>query len=199
MTDDASQRLTIRPYRADDLDATVDLWYRTWHAAFPDLRHAEPIEEWRRRFETTIAVEERVYVVEVGDGRIAGFLSVADRGGGQGHLHEIFVAPEFQRQGIGSLLMAKAKGLAPAGLRLKTLQRNTQGRHLLCAPRICGGFGGYRPCGVAERRVLLDARSRKDLIGGRGSEVGVQGPGVVTVWFLRCRYGSCTIEEGGRA
>jgi len=126
MTDDASQRLTIRPYRADDLDATVDLWYRTWHAAFPDLRHAEPIEEWRRRFETTIAVEERVYVVEVGDGRIAGFLSVADRGGGQGHLHEIFVAPEFQRQGIGSLLMAKAKGLAPAGLRLKTLQRNTQ-------------------------------------------------------------------------
>ncbi len=103
----------------------MDLWYRTWHATFPDLRHAEPIEEWRSRFETVIAVEERVYVAEI-DGRLAGFLAVADRGGGQGYLHEIFVAPEFQRRGLGSILMAKAKELAPAGLRLRTLQRNTQ-------------------------------------------------------------------------
>ena len=77
----------------------VDLWYDTWHATFPDLRHHEPKEEWRRRFETEIAVEEQVYVAEV-DGRLAGFLAVKDEGGGEGYLHEIFVAPPFQRQGI---------------------------------------------------------------------------------------------------
>jgi len=115
----------VRPYRAGDLDATVDLWYDTWHATFPDLRHHEPKEEWRRRFETEIAVEERVYVAEI-DGQFAGFLAVKERGGGEGYLHEIFVAPDFQRRGIGSVLMALAKELAPAGLRLHTLQRNGQ-------------------------------------------------------------------------
>ncbi|HEY3081977.1 MAG TPA: GNAT family N-acetyltransferase [Chloroflexota bacterium] len=116
---------TIRPYRPDDLDRVVDLWYDTWHATFSDLRHHEPKEVWRRRFETEIAVEERVYVAEV-DGRIAGFLAVKDEGGGAGYLHEIFVAPPFQRHGIGSVLMALAKRIAPAGLSLHTLQRNTQ-------------------------------------------------------------------------
>jgi ribosomal protein S18 acetylase RimI-like enzyme len=119
------QQPTVRPYRPEDLDATVDLWYDTWHATFPDLRHHEPKEEWRRRFETEIAVEEQVYVAEV-DGRIAGFLAVKDEDGGGGYLHEIFVAPAFQRRGIGSVLMALAKELAPAGLCLHTLQRNTQ-------------------------------------------------------------------------
>ena len=116
---------TIRLYRPEDLDPVVDLWYDTWHAAFPDLRHHEPKEEWRRRFEAEIAAEERVYVAEL-DGRIAGFLAVKERGGGQGYLHEIFVAPDLQGQGIGSALMQLAKELAPAGLRLHTLQRNTQ-------------------------------------------------------------------------
>lgn len=117
--------MRIRPYRPDDLDPVVDLWYDTWHATFPDLRHHEPKEEWRRRFEREIAVEERVYVAEL-DGGIAGFLAVKDEGGGEGYLHEIFVAPAFQRRGIGSTLMALAKELAPAGLRLHTLQRNAQ-------------------------------------------------------------------------
>ena len=125
MTHEASPRATVRPYRPEELDLVVDLWYDTWHATFPDLRHHEPKEEWRRRFETEVAAEERVYVAEV-DGRIAGFLAVKDRGGGQGYLHEIFVVPEFQRRGIGTTLMALAKELAPAGLRLHTLQRNTQ-------------------------------------------------------------------------
>lgn len=125
MADEGFPRTTIRPFRPQELDSVVDLWYSTWHATFPDLRHHEPKDEWRRRFETEIAVEERVYIAEV-DGRIAGFLAVKDRGGGQGYLHEIFVAPEFQRRGVGSTLMGLAKALAPAGLRLHTLQRNTQ-------------------------------------------------------------------------
>jgi putative acetyltransferase len=125
MTDGTPPPAVIRPYRPDDLDPVVDLWYASWHATFPDLRHHEPKSEWRRRFETEIAAEERVHVAEL-DGQIAGFLAVKDRGSGQGYLHEIFVAPECQGQGIGSTLMALAKELAPAGLRLHTLQRNTR-------------------------------------------------------------------------
>lgn len=117
--------MNIRAYKPADLDPVVELWFDTWHATFPDLHHHEPKAEWRRRFETEIAVEEQVYVAEV-DGQMAGFLAVKDRGGGHGYVHQIFVSPEFQRHGVGSALMQLAKRLAPAGLRLHTLQRNTQ-------------------------------------------------------------------------
>lgn len=125
MTDGASQHTTIRPYRPEDLEPVVDLWYDTWHATFPDLRHHESKAAWRQRFETEIAPNERVYVAEV-EGRLTGFLAVKNRDDDQGYLHEIFVTPEFQGHGVGSALMRLAKELAPAGLRLHTLQRNTR-------------------------------------------------------------------------
>lgn len=117
--------MDIRPYQPADLDPVVDLWYDTWHAAFPDLTHHEPKAEWRRRFETEIVPQEQVYVAEV-RGRLAGFLALKDRGGGHGYVHQIFVSPECQRHGVGAALMEQAKRLAPAGLRLHTLQRNVQ-------------------------------------------------------------------------
>jgi ribosomal protein S18 acetylase RimI-like enzyme len=125
MSDVVVAQAVVRPYRPDDLDPVVDLWYETWHATFPDLRHHEPREAWRRRFESEIAAEERVFVVEVGR-RLAGFLAVKERDGGHGYVHEIFVSPEFQGRGVGSTLMGLAKDLAPAGLSLHTLQRNAQ-------------------------------------------------------------------------
>src|SRR5215207_5775417 len=125
MTDRMPPQIALRPYRLEDLDPLVDLWYDTWHAAFPDLRHHEPKDVWRRRFEQEIAVQEQVFVVEL-DGRIVAFLAVKDQGAGLGYLHEIFVAPEHQQRGLGSRLMALAKERAPAGLSLHTLQRNAQ-------------------------------------------------------------------------
>jgi ribosomal protein S18 acetylase RimI-like enzyme len=125
MIDEALARPTIRTYGESDLDVVVDLWYDTWHATFPDLRHHEPRVEWRRRFEQEIAAQERVYVAEIA-GHVAGFLAIRDEGGGRGYVHQIFVAPQHQQRGIGSVLIGLAKHLAPAGLRLHTLQRNAQ-------------------------------------------------------------------------
>jgi ribosomal protein S18 acetylase RimI-like enzyme len=68
-------------------------------------------------------IQERVYVVEVVD-RLAGFLAIEDEGGGRGYLHGIFVGPEHQGRGVGSVLMRLAKELAPGGLRLHTSRRN---------------------------------------------------------------------------
>jgi putative acetyltransferase len=125
MREERRTRPATRTYRPADLDAVVDLWYDTWHATFPDLRHHESRPEWRRRFEWEIAAQEQVHVAEI-DGRLAGFLAVRDDGGGRGYLHQIFVAPEYQGRGVGAALMTLAKRLAPAGLRLHTLQRNVQ-------------------------------------------------------------------------
>ena len=95
MHDEAIHQPSIRPYHPNDLDAVVDFWYDTWHATFPDLRHHEPKDAWRWRFETEIAVEERVFVAEL-DGRVVGLLAVKCLDDQRGYLHEIFVAPELQ-------------------------------------------------------------------------------------------------------
>ena len=43
-------------------------------------------------------------------------------------LDHLYVGPAHQGQGVGSLLLAKAKALRPAGLRLYAFQRNRRAR-----------------------------------------------------------------------
>jgi len=119
-----SEDMEIRPYRPDDLDETVRLWYRTWHHTFPELRHPQTFDQWRLRFRDEISATEQVWVAEV-NGRIVGFLAVKQAAG---YLHQLFVDPEWQRQGIGTALMTKAKALAPEGLSLHTLEQNAEAR-----------------------------------------------------------------------
>lgn len=112
--------LAIRPYRADDLVATVDLWYRSWCATFPDIQHPLPRDQWETRFTEEIAVNNTVWIAARAP-RIVGFLAVDP---GSGYLDQIFVDPANHGRGVGGALMAKAKALCPTGIRLHTLQQN---------------------------------------------------------------------------
>lgn len=114
----------IRLFRPDDLDETVRLWYRTWHHTFLGLRHPQTFDQWKSRFRDEISVTEQVWVAEV-DGRIVGFLAMKQA---EGYLDQLFVDPEWQRRGIGTALMTKAKALSPGGLALHALERNAEAR-----------------------------------------------------------------------
>jgi GNAT superfamily N-acetyltransferase len=116
--------LQIRPYRPDDLDAVVALWYRSWHASLPGLRHPHPIEAWHRRFREEIAQQEAVWVAER-DGRLVGFLALYEA---RGYLDQVYVEPELRGQGIGTALLAQARRLCPSGLTLHALQANMAAR-----------------------------------------------------------------------
>ena len=40
---------TLRPYRAEDEQAAIDLWQRAWQAAYPQIAFAKRVEWWRAR------------------------------------------------------------------------------------------------------------------------------------------------------
>jgi ribosomal protein S18 acetylase RimI-like enzyme len=116
--------LRVRPYRPDDLDATVDLWYRSWTTALPGLQHPQPVSEWHRRFREEISQQQRVWVAEI-DGRIVGFLAMFER---DGYVDQLYVEPSWRGRGIGTALLAQARAASPGGLSLHALRANVAAR-----------------------------------------------------------------------
>jgi ribosomal protein S18 acetylase RimI-like enzyme len=114
----------IRRYRSDDFDAVNDLWRRSRLHAFPDFqaRKGHAAEEDRHYFRTVIEVKNELWVAEL-DGRPAAFMAIAGD-----FIDQLYVAPEHQRRGLGSALLAHARTLSPGGLRLFTLQFNANAR-----------------------------------------------------------------------
>jgi len=55
----------IRPYQLDDLEDTVDLWYRTWHETFSHIKHPQPYSLWKARFRDDLAARGNVWLAEV--------------------------------------------------------------------------------------------------------------------------------------
>lgn len=112
--------IVIRPYVDDDLDEVVALWYRSWTHAFPNLKHPQPFEDWKFRFQRDYAKQARVWVAAI-SGQIIGFLVVSGS-----EIAQIFVDIDAQRNGVGTSLLNQAKQVSSSGLRLTTLQQNVQ-------------------------------------------------------------------------
>lgn len=112
----------IRLYDPKDLEDIVQLWYQTWHEAFPNIQHPQPYCAWKSRFRDDLAVKGEVWVCEV-EHHIVGFVVVIKE---EQYLAQIFVDSQSQNRGIGSILLNKAKEICPQGLTLQTLQQNIQ-------------------------------------------------------------------------
>ena len=89
-------------------------------AYMPTVHTDDEIRAWVSDY---LVPRLEVWVAESG-GRIVGFLGLE----GEDMLDQIFVAPSTQRAGVGDRLLALAKELRPAGLRLYAFQRNTRAR-----------------------------------------------------------------------
>ena len=133
--------VTIRDAMADDLPDMAGLWFRSWHAAFPDLVHPMPRAHWFDRLRDDIAPRCRCRLA-IRNGRIAGFIALKID---SATLEQIFVDPAQQGAAIGQALMADAKHLCPSGLRLTTLQRNTKAAAFYRREGILPGATGINP------------------------------------------------------
>lgn len=114
------KKLHLRQYQSGDEIAVVDLWYRSWAAAFPGRNHPLPFDKWGDRFMNEIVIKDQIWIAQV-DNEIVGFLAL-DRAAAD--VDQIFVDPNAQGHGVGAALMDKAKSLCPEGLRLHALQEN---------------------------------------------------------------------------
>ena len=117
-----SDAINLRPYQAADEDAAIDLWLRSWQAAYPALDFTARLDWWRERWRNELVTAATIIVAEAQAG-IIGFVTVDPR---NGYLDQLVVAPQAWGSGLAATLMTKAKALAPAGLELQVNQDNTR-------------------------------------------------------------------------
>ena len=118
------QPLVLRPLRAEDVDAVIEVWHESKRVAYPylPLEQARTLVDDREFFCRVILPNNAVWVALVGE-EVVGFLAI-----GGSYVDRLYIHPARQRQGIGSTLIAKAKELSPTGVQLHTHQKNTQAR-----------------------------------------------------------------------
>jgi putative acetyltransferase len=105
---------TLRPYRAADEEAAIELWRRTWQIAYPHLDFAARLDWWRRRWRDELVPDAEITVAEAA-GQLVGFVTVDPL---TMYLDQIVVAPEAWGSNTAEALLAEAKRLSPAGLDL---------------------------------------------------------------------------------
>ena len=124
MEQQTSKRLIVRPYQPSDLNEVVAMWRASKRAAFPyvEVQQLYTLENDTDYFRDVIAPECEVWLADDGD-QIAGLLAL------RGNLiDQLFVRLGDQRQGVGSVLLAKARERFPDSLRAYTFQKNSPAR-----------------------------------------------------------------------
>ena len=117
--------VTVRDFAESDFDALVPLWHETNLLSYPYVRvHQEhTLADARHFFRSNVLAECRVWVAESSPPRYLGLLALSGV-----WIRQLAVFPPFQRQGVGSSLLQKAREHSPGRLRLHTFQRNAAAR-----------------------------------------------------------------------
>lgn len=109
-----SPGITLRAYQADDEDAAIALWLRTWQATYPDIDFAARLGWWRERWRNELLPIAQIAVAEA-EGGVIGFVTIDPA---TGYLDQLVVAPEYWGSGAGFALINEAKRRSPAGIDL---------------------------------------------------------------------------------
>ncbi|MGH3127044.1 MAG: GNAT family N-acetyltransferase [Gaiellaceae bacterium] len=116
----------LRPARPEDADALAGVRRAAMRGAMPWLPELHTPDDDCSFLREIVLPEQEVWVAEA-DGVVAGFTALGTRAGVE-FMEHLYVAPEYQRRGIGTALMESAKARRPAGFRLWVFQRNAGAR-----------------------------------------------------------------------
>jgi putative acetyltransferase len=106
--------VALRPYDPTDEADAIELWRRSWQAAYPEIDFSERLEWWRERWRSDTVVTSSIVVAARG-AEIVGFVTVNGR---TGYLDQLVVAPEAWGTPTAVLLLDQAKRESPRGLDL---------------------------------------------------------------------------------
>jgi len=112
--------ITLRSYRAADLEAAIDLWRRAWDAAMPEINFRERLDWWRKRWTEELVPNNNVTIAEIND-RIVGFVVIDLK---TGYLDQIVVEDSLWGSGVAERLLAEAQRISPSGIALDVNQSN---------------------------------------------------------------------------
>jgi ribosomal protein S18 acetylase RimI-like enzyme len=118
----AAPLIALRQFRPQDFEATVRLWYEVGQAAHPYVSERFSYGDYCAYFRDVMSLGSAIWLAEAAE-RLAGLVIL--RGD---FVDQLYVAVAHQRQGIGGVLMARARLHSPEGLRLRCFVRNTNAR-----------------------------------------------------------------------
>ncbi|MGK5640789.1 N-acetyltransferase family protein [Streptomyces sp. URMC 126] len=114
--------MVIRRAVGADAAAAAEVWLGSYGAALPSVRRAHGDDEVRAWFRD-IVVPHRETWVAVADGTVVGVMVLAGD-----ELDQLYLAPSWQRRGLGGRFVALAKERRPGGLALWTFEINAPAR-----------------------------------------------------------------------
>ena len=104
----------LRPYRAEDEDAAIELWLQTWRLAYPSIDFVARVPWWRERWRNELVPNAAIIVAEQAQNLI-GFVTIDT----SGYLDQLVVSPEHWGSKLATTLVDEAKRLSPTGVTLK--------------------------------------------------------------------------------
>jgi putative acetyltransferase len=111
----------LRPYRAEDEGAAIELWQRTWQQAYPSIDFAARVAWWRERWSGELVATASIIVAEQA-GELIGFVTID----GDAYLDQLVVAPEHWGSGVATALADEAKRLSPERITLLVNKDNAR-------------------------------------------------------------------------
>src|SRR5439155_15725560 len=112
---------TLRPYRAEDEDAAIELWRLTWQQAYPSIDFTARVAWWRERWRNELAPNAAIVVAEQAHALI-GFVTID----GSGYLDQLVVSPDHWGAKLATALVDEAKRLSPDRITLLVNKDNTR-------------------------------------------------------------------------
>ncbi|HET8599695.1 MAG TPA: GNAT family N-acetyltransferase [Segeticoccus sp.] len=155
--------LVVRPATPDDAVELAELYLATRRAAEPGMPPQVHTADEVRAYHRRVVAEDEVWVAAGSDGSLLGYLVLQ-----QAWLHSLYVGPDHQGTGIGSVLLDLAKQHRPEGFSLWVFASNAPAR------------GFYRRHGLVELEHT-DGSANEE----RSPDVRMAWPGIEPMAFLR--------------
>ena len=114
----------FRPSEISDDIEIAQLWRSAWMSANPTVAQVEPLAHWLARVRNEFR-DLQVTLLLLNEDRLAAFMAVDPEAR---YLHQLFVAPDFQGQGIGARMIQQVCALCPEGWSLHVAESNVRAR-----------------------------------------------------------------------
>ncbi len=111
----------LRPYRAEDEDAAIELWRQTWQQAYPSIDFAARVTWWRERWRNELVPNAAIIVAEQA-GALVGFVTID----AEGYLDQLVVTPSHWGSRLATALVDEAKRRSPKGVTLLVNKDNAR-------------------------------------------------------------------------
>ncbi|PRD42030.1 GNAT family N-acetyltransferase [Phyllobacterium phragmitis] len=122
----------LRTATKDDIPAVRDLLVATWHAAFDDVLGVETVNAITNKWHSLDALKKQLskpyseFVLADDGSDLYGMAFASQTDQTLANLHQLYVRPEKQAQGIGTLLLIEMESAFPNArrLRLDVIEKN---------------------------------------------------------------------------